>query len=304
MGAKKSLSQKDMNSQKIINLADGSATTDAVTKQQMDTADTASRSRTNHTGTQLAATISDFDTAVRLNRLDQMAAPTASVALGSQRITGLADPTGAQDAATQAYVLAQVSALSGGLAFKGAARVATTTNITLATPGATIDSVAPTSGDVVLLTGQSTGSQNGPYVWTGAASALTRPANWDTTAEAVPGSMWVVQQGTFDNQLAIMSNDTFTLGTTTATFVFLNPAAASDNDSSYTETSPSVSGGGAWTVTHNLGSKNVHVTIYRTASPFDEVDAQVTHDSTTAINIRPDIALASGEYTVYVSRIV
>jgi hypothetical protein len=33
--------------------------------------------RANHTGTQLAATVSDFDTQVRTSRLDQMAAPTA-----------------------------------------------------------------------------------------------------------------------------------------------------------------------------------------------------------------------------------
>jgi len=36
--------------------------------------------RANHTGTQTASTISDFDTQVRTSRLDQMAAPTASVA--------------------------------------------------------------------------------------------------------------------------------------------------------------------------------------------------------------------------------
>lgn len=67
--------------------------------------------RANHTGTQLAATISDFDTQVRTSRLDQLAAPTADVSLNSHKITNLADPTSAQDAATRAYVLAQVAAL-------------------------------------------------------------------------------------------------------------------------------------------------------------------------------------------------
>jgi hypothetical protein len=305
MAAKKKLSAEDLNNQKIVNLGVGTAnTTDAASTADVRTARDYAASLANATGTMLHTFISDFDTAVRASRLDQMTAPTGSVAMGSQRITGLADPSSAQDAATQAYVLAQISALSSGLVFKGAARVATSTNITIATPGATIDGVAPTSGDVVLLMGQTTGSQNGPWVWTGSAAALTRPTNWDTTAEAAPGSMWVVQQGTFDNQLAIMSNDSFTLNTTTATFVFLNPASAADNDSSYTETSPAVSAGAAWAVNHNLGHKNVHVTIYRTASPFDEVDAQVTHDTTNQVNVRPDIALSLGEYTVYVSRIV
>lgn len=51
----------------------------------------------------VASSISDFNTAVRANRLDQMAAPTAPVAFGSQRITGLGAPTAASDAATKAY---------------------------------------------------------------------------------------------------------------------------------------------------------------------------------------------------------
>ena len=61
--------------------------------------------RANHTGTQLASTVSDFDTQVRTNRLDQMAAPTASVAFNAQKITGLGTPTAnTTDAATTAYV--------------------------------------------------------------------------------------------------------------------------------------------------------------------------------------------------------
>jgi hypothetical protein len=70
--------------------------------------------RANHTGSQTASTISDFNTAVRTNRLDQMAAPTASVALNAQKLTGVADPTSAQDASTKAYVDAQVNALVDG----------------------------------------------------------------------------------------------------------------------------------------------------------------------------------------------
>jgi len=58
------------------------------------------RDRSTHTGTQLAATVSDFNAAVRLNRLDQLAAPTAPVALGGQKITGLAPGTNPTDAAT------------------------------------------------------------------------------------------------------------------------------------------------------------------------------------------------------------
>ena len=69
--------------------------------------------RANHTGTQAASTVSDFDTQVRTSRLDQMAAPTASVALNAQKITGLADPTNAQDAVTLNYITTQKGAVNG-----------------------------------------------------------------------------------------------------------------------------------------------------------------------------------------------
>ena len=59
--------------------------------------------RANHSGTQLAATISDFNAAVRLNTLSQLAVPTADVALGGFKITGLAAPVSGTDAATKAY---------------------------------------------------------------------------------------------------------------------------------------------------------------------------------------------------------
>jgi hypothetical protein len=70
--------------------------------------------RANHTGTQLAATVSDFDTQVRTSRLDQMAAPTGSLSMNTQKITNVVDPTSAQDASTKAYVDAQVNALVDG----------------------------------------------------------------------------------------------------------------------------------------------------------------------------------------------
>jgi hypothetical protein len=67
--------------------------------------------RANHTGSQAASTISDFDTQVRTSRLDQMAAPTGSVSLNSQKITSLATPTSNADAATKLYVDTKVADL-------------------------------------------------------------------------------------------------------------------------------------------------------------------------------------------------
>jgi hypothetical protein len=68
--------------------------------------------RANHTGTQLASTVSNFDTQVRSNRLDQMATPTTPVSAGSQIITNLGTPAVATDAATKGYVDGAVGAFA------------------------------------------------------------------------------------------------------------------------------------------------------------------------------------------------
>jgi hypothetical protein len=70
--------------------------------------------RANHTGTQTSSTISDFDTQVRTSKVTDLAAPTGSFSMNSQKITTLATPTDAADASTKGYVDAQITALVGG----------------------------------------------------------------------------------------------------------------------------------------------------------------------------------------------
>lgn len=301
MAGTKALSAKDLNSNKITNLADGSSAGDAVNKGQLDANATADRSRANHTGTQLAATISDFDTQVRTNRLDQMTAPTAAVSLGSQRITNLTDPSGAQDAATRNYVDTQVAGLVSGQTLKGTVRAVATSNVNIASAPATVDGITPSNGDVFLLTAQSTGSQNGPYVWTSAGAAMTRATNWDTSAEAVLGSYWVVREGTHADKYALLTNDTtITLGTTTPTFTFIGAAASTVNG--YTETSPSISAGGTWTITHGLNSKSLLIQVFREGSPYDDVDVRTERATVNTVNVLPDVALASGEFRAVIMK--
>lgn len=156
--------------------------------------------------------VSNFDTGVRTNRLDQMAAPTASVSFNSQKITSLADPTNAQDAATKNYV----DNVAQGLDVKASCVVATTTNITLS--GAqTIDGVSVVAGDRVLVKNQSTASQNGIYVV--AAGAWARSSDTNTYEELVSAFVFV-EEGTdnADNGYVCTVDAGGTLGSTAITW--------------------------------------------------------------------------------------
>jgi hypothetical protein len=70
--------------------------------------------RANHTGTQLASTVSDFDTQVRTSKVTDLTAPTGSFSMNSQKITNLATPTSNTDASTKAYVDTSITNLIDG----------------------------------------------------------------------------------------------------------------------------------------------------------------------------------------------
>tara|TARA_B100000575_G_scaffold290602_1_gene294594 strand:+ start:1513 stop:2694 length:1182 start_codon:yes stop_codon:yes gene_type:complete len=160
--------------------------------------------------------ISDFDTGVRANRLDQMAAPTASVSLNSQTITNLSDPVNTQDAATKGFV----EATSQGLDVKDSVKVATTGNITISTAlnsGDSIDGVTLADNDRVLVKDQSTASQNGIYI---VGSSPARASDLAAGADAA-GMFTFVEQGSVnaDNGFVCTSNKgSAVVGTNNLTF--------------------------------------------------------------------------------------
>ena len=94
----------------IVNADINASAAIALSKLAVDPLD-----RANHTGTQTASTVSDFDTQVRTNRLDQMASPTGPVSANSQKITNLATPTNSGDAVSLGYITSQ-KGIANGLA--------------------------------------------------------------------------------------------------------------------------------------------------------------------------------------------
>jgi len=116
--------------------------------------------------------------------------------------------------------------------YKQTSRAITTTNITLSGGApATVDGVSLALNDRVLVTGQSTGSENGIYsvttVGAGANGTWARSSDADGAGELNAGSITMVTEGTTyaDTQWKLTTDDPITIGSTALTFV-RNGAAA------------------------------------------------------------------------------
>jgi len=145
---------------------------------------------------------------------DGTVAMTAPLNMGSQSIQSMADPVNPTDAATRQWVLANIA---GGVVSSATVMVASTgANLTLSGTQ-TVDGIALSAGNTVLVKDQTTQSGNGIY--TVAAGAWTRMAAMDTWAE-VPGMIVSVQEGTTNHDTIWLStaDPGGTLGTTSITF--------------------------------------------------------------------------------------
>ncbi|MFA5815732.1 MAG: tail fiber domain-containing protein [Bacteroidales bacterium] len=156
---------------------------------------------------------------------------TADQSMGNFKLTNLAAPISANDAAR----LIDIQNASAGISAKDAVRVATTANITLSGVQ-TIDGVSVIAGDRVLVKAQTTGGENGIYV--AAAGAWTRSADANTALLMKSGSFVFVCEGTTnaDSGWILSTDGAITLGTTTLTFVQFSGAGTITAGSGMTKT--------------------------------------------------------------------
>ena len=266
------------------------------------------------------------------DKLHNFALATASVDLNNQKITNLTDPTNPQDAANKRYVDAAVV----GIDWKASVRAATTAAITLATGlenGDTLDGVTLATGDRVLVKNQTDATENGLYV-VAVSGAPTRSSDADTAAEITASFAVFVEEGTVnaDSGWTLTNNGTITVGTSELSFTQftgLGQITAGDGLTKTANTLNVVPGDGllvtadsvkidrtvvvtkyatnigdgtatSYTVTHNLATKDVIVSIYDNASPYAEVMTDVEHTTTNTITVLFSVAPTTDKYRVVV----
>lgn len=245
------------------------------------------------------------------------------------KVVNLPSPSASGDAANKSYV----DSLVEGLAWKDSCRVATQSNISLSSPGASIDGISMVAGDRVLVRAQTTASQNGIYVWNGASTAMTRALDANTFAE-LEQAVTSIEEGTSASTTYRQDQVNGTIDSSSINWVSFGTAApaASETTSGIAEiatqaetdagtddariitpaklanwngrlrkVATSIGDGSAtsYTVTHNLNTRDVTVEVYN-ASTYDEVTTDVTHTTVNAVTVVFATAPASNAYRVVV----
>jgi hypothetical protein len=191
--------------------------------------------RANHTGTQLASTISNLQATVDTYRLSEFALPNANIAMGGFKFTNLSTtPSNPGDSVEYSWLLSRplnsfapptASIPMNGYTFTNLATPTTagqaatyewvigqvqsaaagiaskfpvqaiTTANSTLTGLQTIDGYTMVAGDRILVTGQTTASANGVY--NAATGAWTRTTiDGAAPGELEPGALWLVVNGT------------------------------------------------------------------------------------------------------------
>ena len=229
--------------------------------------------------------------------------------------------------------LADIQSVAEGLAWKDSCRVSTQGNLNLASPGATIDGVTMTAGDRVLVRQQSTGSQNGIYVWNGAAVAATRSADANT-ADELEAACVTVEEGTDSGVTFRQTAVNFTLESGGVAWTTFGTAAPTASESTAgiaeiatqgeTDTGSddarfvtplklatwsgrvrkhsALIGDGSATqfdVTHNFESTQVLVSVFEVSSG-DEVVCAVKRQSANVVRLNFTVAPTSDQFRVVI----
>ena len=250
---------------------------------------------------------------------------------GGAKITGLPAATAAGHPVEYAQWLAQME----GLSWKDNARVSTASNVNLAAPGATLDGITMDPNDRFVPRAQTAGTENGIYIWNGAATPATRSADASTFAE-LESAVITIDEGTSAGATFRQSAVNGVIGTNTVTWTAFGTAApaASEATAGIAElatqgetdagtddlrivtplklatysgrkrkTVPTAFGDGSATqydFTHNFGMRDVIVSIYRNSTPWDNIGCDISRPDTNTVRANFAQAPTSNQFSVVV----
>lgn len=192
------------------------------------------------------------------------------------------------------------------IAFKDEVRVASTGNVDIANPPATIDGVTLAAGDRILLKDQTSALQNGIYVYNGSATPLTRATDADDFDElevaVVPISEGTANSQTFWRQTQVngtidVDDVLFTsflsavppasetvagvieiatqaeVDAGTATNLAVTPATLANWAGRKLKLCQDIGDGTntVYNITHNFGTRDVHIETYALTGSFDTI---------------------------------
>jgi hypothetical protein len=221
-----------------------------------------------------------------------------------------------------------------GLAWKDSTRVASQSNVNLASPGASIDGVTLASGDRVLIKAQTVGAENGLYIWNGAAVAMTRSLDANSSDE-LEQAITTVEEGTSAGTSWRQSVVNFVLGTGSVNWLQFGTSigAASETSSGIAELATQAEtdagtddlrivtplklntwsnktrraqatiGDGSSTqidINHNFASRDVIVQVYQASGSYEQVNCDISLPTTNTARLNFASAPASNAYRVVV----
>lgn len=248
----------------------------------------------------------------------------------TSKVVNLPSPSSSGDAVPKSYV----DSLVEGLAWKDSCRVATQANINIASPGSTVDGITMVNQDRVLVRSQNTASENGIYIWNGAATTLTRALDASTFAE-LEQAITSIEEGTSAGTSYRQTQVNGTIDSSTVTWTTFGTAAPSASESTAgiaeiatqgeTDTgtddlrfvtplklanwsgrikkySTSIGDGNAtsYTITHSLNTRDVLVRVFPNSGDYDDVEVDVYRPSTTTCTLVFATAPANNAYRVVV----
>lgn len=250
--------------------------------------------------------------------------------VGGAKITGLP----AASAAGEAVTFEQLNSAVEGISWKDSVRVASTANLTLSGPGATIDGITMVSGDRFLAKDQTTQSQNGIYIWNGAAVAATRAPDASTAAE-LEAAVVTAEEGTSAGATFRQTQTNFTLDSGNIIWTSFGTSAPAASETTagvaelatQSETDTGTDDGRivtplklanwsgrkrkftqtvgdnsatAFNLDHNFATRDVLVEVYRNSGNFDTVMVDVTRPSTNRVTLTFAAAPTSNSFNAVI----